>query len=285
MATLHVNCVYGDDHVRHLEDVLIPSLAEASKQTVQFNCINYDGTSDRTVLAGERHGVRVLNLDNTADVAIGFAEGHNTLFLARRPDRFFISINPDCIPQPGCIDALVARYRSAQDAAIVEGRQWPFEHPKEFDPVTLETPWASGAFQLIDAEFYRSIGGMDARYFLYLEDVDLSWQAWLRGLRVYYEPEAVVIHFSGSPFYRSDLVENEMYFSIRNFILISRKFFGFEGERKAMELARNHPDEKLVTLAMGDIAENFKDFGPSEYVGKEDPRVKILGFCCFHEMR
>ena len=61
-------------------------------------------------------------------------------------------INPDCVPLPGSIDRLIER--KTDKVAIVEGRQWPFEHPKKYDQKTLETPWASGAFELIDSDFY-----------------------------------------------------------------------------------------------------------------------------------
>ena len=76
---------------------------------------------------------------------------------------------------------------------------------------------------------------MDELYFLYAEDVDLSWRAWLKGYRVLYEPAAQIIHFTNGRFERDDLISNEQYYGLRNFILISRKFFGKKGEESAVK--------------------------------------------------
>jgi GT2 family glycosyltransferase len=195
-------------------------------------------------------------------------------------------INPDTIPQPGCIDALIARYKSAAgQAAIIEGRQWPFDHPKEFDPLTLETPWASGAFCLVDAEFYRSVGGMDETYFLYMEDVDLSWRAWLNGYAVLHEPAAAVAHFSGGRFYRRDLVSREARHSFRNFLILAKKFFGTAGEQQALDYIRDAADKDLARLAIQEYWGSYRKKTSSRYVGHHHPQVKIVGLNCFHNTK
>jgi GT2 family glycosyltransferase len=247
--------------------------------------MNYDGRSDAAIESGVRHGINIVNIARNDKGVLGFAEAHNILFNRAVSGDCFVIVNPDCIAQPGAVDALVERYRASPGAYIVEGRQWPFEHPKEFDPLTFETPWASGAFQLIDSLFYRSVGGMEERYFLYMEDVDLSWQAWLRGGRVLYEPAAAIMHFSGGNYYREDIVSNELYYSIRNFVLLCRKFFGRHGDERARKMMKAHPDRDLVALAFDDLDQNFRDFEPADYATRSHPRVKVTGLCQFHEMR
>ncbi|NKW80872.1 glycosyltransferase family 2 protein [Ochrobactrum pecoris] len=182
---------------------------------------------------------------------------------------------------------MIDRYDATKKpVGIVEGRQWPFEHPKEYDPLDLTTPWASGAFCLFDTELYRSIGGMDERFFLYLEDVDVSWRMWLRGASVVYEPRAVTTHFTGGYFYRNDLVENEKFFSIRNFILLSRKFFGEEGEEKALEMLKDFPDKEVVAAAVKDVNENFQSLRHIEGIDlTKAPQIKVTGINQFHEIR
>ncbi len=54
-----------------------------------------------------------------------------------------------------------------------------------------------GAALLIKREVFSALGGFDARYFAYLEDVDLCWRAWLAGYEVHYAPEAVAFHRYG----------------------------------------------------------------------------------------
>ncbi|GLU26091.1 hypothetical protein Brsp01_13240 [Brucella sp. NBRC 12950] len=217
---------------------------------------------------------------------IGFAEAHNILAKGIA-EPLFIIINPDCILHDGAIDMLIERYNATKKpVGIVEGRQWPFEHPKEYDPLDLTTPWASGAFCLFDAEQYRKIGGMDERFFLYLEDVDISWRMWLQGASVIYEPRAVATHFTGGYFYRDDLVENEKFYSIRNFILLSRKFFGKEGEEKAIKMLRNFSDQEVVSASLRDIRDNFEAFEPLKDLDlMKFPQIKVTGINQFHEVR
>lgn len=283
---IDVNCVYGRDHYRHLNEILIPSLVAATTRKIHFNVINYAGPSDLEIFKNAPPSIKITISQQNTGKAIGFAEAHNILAKSVTSPAFII-INPDCILHDYAIDRLIERYASTKKpVGIVEGRQWPFEHPKEYDPLDLTTPWASGAFCLFDTELYRSIGGMDERFFLYLEDVDISWRMWLRGALVVYEPRAVTTHFTGGYFYRDDLLDNEKLFSIRNFILLLRKFFGEDGEKKALELLKDFPDKEVVVASIKDINENFQSFSRLEGIDlTKTPQIKVIGVNQFHEVR
>ncbi|MFL9829189.1 hypothetical protein ABTU92_30740, partial [Rhodoplanes sp. SY1] len=143
-----------------------------------------------------------------------------------------------------------------------------------------------GAFLLFDDSFYRSVGGMDQRYLLYTEDVDLSWRAWIAGYKVVYEPRAAIIHFSGGRFYREDILSNETFYSLRNFIFISRKYFGRAGELRALNLLSKVHDKALVLAVKASYRSDQKpdlqrDFG--NY--RVHPMMKITGLNLFHEVR
>lgn len=287
IGPIQVQCVYGERHIPLVRDVLIPSLQRSSSLDIVFLAANYDNTSS---LALEDHragrNVEVRNVRLQHEGRAGFAEAHNGLFQSSKPGSAFVIINPDCILQPGAIDALISRKsRADEKVAIVEGRQWPYDHPKEYDQRSLHTPWASGAFCLIDTAFFEEVGGLDPIYFLYLEDVDLSWRAWHHDYTVLHEPEAVVAHFSGHQFYRDDLVENELYYSLRNFLVISRKFFGPRGEQNALDLLLRHPDQEIARLAVDDFRNNLAHRISDQYAGKIHPHVKILGVNQFHQLR
>lgn len=47
---------------------------------------------------------------------------------------------------------------------------------------------------LVDVDKYFKIGGFDKNFFMYCEDVDLSWKGWVGGWKCYYCPEAVFVH-------------------------------------------------------------------------------------------
>ncbi len=282
--SINVHCVYGPQHIRHLQNVLIPALQRSTRRRVNFSCLPYKPTDD-PIGSGQIGSVSVIAAINPGQ-HYGFGEAHNAIYKQASPGECFIIINPDCIPQSGSIDYLVDRFISSQrKAGIVEGRQWPFEHPKEYDPLTLDTPWASGAFCLINSQMFEEIGGFDPTYFLYLEDVDLSWQSWLAGYNVIYDGNAVVTHFTGGRFYRDDLVESEKYYSLRNFLIISRKFFGQDGESLALSHLHAIKDNPLVTGAIKDYNDNFANDVGKTHPLVDHPKIKIHGFCQFHRMR
>ncbi len=62
-----------------------------------------------------------------------------------------------------------------------------------------ETDYGSAAALLVSAELWRDVGGFDERFRpMFYEDVDLCFQARERGMRVVYEPAAVVVHHEGA---------------------------------------------------------------------------------------
>ncbi|MGH9697590.1 MAG: hypothetical protein ACRD5Z_25835, partial [Bryobacteraceae bacterium] len=163
-----VFCVYGPSNVEFIRDAVVPAFKnESASVPVALHFVNYSG--QQALLKG------IANVKDWSEERSpghwGFGESVNYLFEAARPDGCFILCNPDSFPMQGCLARLMKTYL-AQDAAIVEARQWPSAHPKEFDPKTLETPWASGAFALISSAAFETLDGFDPVYFLYTEDVD-----------------------------------------------------------------------------------------------------------------
>lgn len=62
-----------------------------------------------------------------------------------------------------------------------------------------ETDYGSAAALMVSTRLWQDVGGFDEYYLpMYYEDVDLCFQARERGLRVLYEPGAVVIHLEGA---------------------------------------------------------------------------------------
>jgi GT2 family glycosyltransferase len=138
-----------------------------------------DGTADS--LAGEisslpfrAHILRSIHNN-------GFARGVN-LLAAQSTAEFMFLLNPDSRLEKDCLETLLARAQSDERIGICEARQSPREHWKAWDKTTGETSWCSGAASLIRRKAFDEAQGFDERlFFMYCEDVDLSWRLWQKG--------------------------------------------------------------------------------------------------------
>lgn len=127
---------------------------------------------------------------------IGFGAGANRILRRAMADpdtESVILANPDGAFHPMCIVRLWEASRNSPHA-LIEGRQFPEEHPKTYDRITGATLWASGACLLLPRPLIEALGGFDERFFLYMEDIDLSWRARLQGLGVRMAPSALFMH-------------------------------------------------------------------------------------------
>ena len=125
---------------------------------------------------------------------VGFGRGHNAN-AARCTAPFLLVLNPDCIVEPGVLAPLLEiASNDERRVAAWELRQIPYEHPKAYDPVTLDVPWVSGAATLFRRSTWDAVGGFDPALFMYGEDVDLSWRLRAKGFRLRYLPKLAVVH-------------------------------------------------------------------------------------------
>ncbi|MBL0143146.1 MAG: glycosyltransferase [Betaproteobacteria bacterium] len=179
---------------------LFQSLAQAVGPEDRLALLVQDNSPDRAIAAAiaampECKGGDFKRVDaRSSGENLGFGRGHNAN-AARGSSPWILVINQDCIVEPGALRRLV-EIAVADDARVAawEMRQIPYEHPKAYDPVTLDTPWVSGAATLFRREAYEAAGGFDEAIFMYGEDVDLSWRLRARGWRLTYQPKCAVVH-------------------------------------------------------------------------------------------
>ncbi|ADO71334.1 Glycosyl transferase [Stigmatella aurantiaca DW4/3-1] len=130
---------------------------------------------------------------------LGFGAAHNRLMreaFAAPSTRSYVCLNPDGIPHPRCLAELEAEAARPGKTGLVEARLFPDEHPKPYGPVTHETPWCSGCMLLVTRPLYQEVGGFDERFFMYCEDVDLSWRARAAGFSIRVAPRALIHHYT-----------------------------------------------------------------------------------------
>lgn len=126
---------------------------------------------------------------------LGFARGNNALFRQiPPPGEQLLLVNPDAVIPFHLVSRLRAFAERNTAYGIIEARQIPLEHPKAFDLVTYETGWATGACALYKVEAFEKCDGFDENFFMYCEDVDISWRIRAAGYKVYYCPDTFVYH-------------------------------------------------------------------------------------------
>ncbi len=147
----------------------------------------------------------------------GYGAAGNIGFTASR-SRYVAILNPDARPDPGWLDALVAALEERPDAALATSKLLLKSDPARVNAcgntvhlsgITTcrgllaptdeyrsreDVPAVSGAAFLARREALERIGGFDERFFMYLEDTELSLRARLAGYATVLAPSSQVVH-------------------------------------------------------------------------------------------
>jgi GT2 family glycosyltransferase len=142
---------------------------------------------------------------------LGFGANHNQA--SRRGDAQWLAIlNPDLRLPEDCFSSLLAAAQPGDGLLaprVVDAAGQPEDSVRELltpwqlckrvlgwrQPATASRcDWYAGMFLLVRREAFVAIGGFDPRYFMYLEDADLSLRLRLAGWRTRLVPDAVVVH-------------------------------------------------------------------------------------------
>jgi len=133
-------------------------------------------------------------------------------------------LNPDTEIHEDAIRELMFCFENdGEDIALWELRQFPYEHPKYYNPVTLETSWSSAAACMVRKSAFTEIGGFDENIFMYCEDVDLSWRLRLNGYKLKYVPKAIVYHYC---YEGADVTRPTRFYNIIKYNILLRYKFG-----------------------------------------------------------
>jgi GT2 family glycosyltransferase len=162
-----------------------------------------DGTTE--LLASDYPQVQVVRNDDNLGFAGGVAKG-----LEHVTTPYVVLLNSDATVRPGWLADLLAPLDDATVGAVTSkllfpdgslqsagGYLEPSGYGHDLDTGgddAAEVAYGCGAALALRMAAVREVGGMDPRYFLYYEDVDLSWRLWLAGHRVVFQPTAVVVH-------------------------------------------------------------------------------------------
>lgn len=235
VAVVLVNYNGGDYLRRALE-----SLAAQTVRPQRVIVVDNDSRDASLALASAAYpDVEIL----PAGANLGFAAANN-LAIHRAADCEWIALlNVDACASPDWLEQLLfaaarqpaasffgSQLRDAADPSAIDGTgdqyhvsglAWRRGHGEPAPPVEAPPPQSPVLGPCAAAALYRraalvEVGGFDARFFCYLEDVDLAFRLRLAGHRYEYVPESIVLHVgSGLSGARSDFA---LYHSQRNVV-------------------------------------------------------------------
>ncbi len=208
----------------------------------------------------------------------GSAKGHNRLG-ARCESEYMMIMNPDVLLCPDFFGGMMSMFNDPdKNAGMVEARQTPVEHPKEYDRQTLETDWATTACAIFPTELFRELKGFDSdTFFLYCDDVDFSWRVRLAGKKVYYRPDCVVFHakrLSASGSWQP--TSAEIYYSMESSLLMAYKWSNMKRFHKLYSYFESL-DDKNAQKVIRQFEEMKKNGRLPEQLDRDHKVAKFVG--------
>ena len=229
---------------------LAPLLAHLAQQTVRdFELIFVDnGSHDDSLALVEQgciaYGIPVQLIRNAVNA--GFAPACNQgLALARA--EWVAMLNNDTRPAKTWLEQLLLAGEADRGVGMVASKMLRFHRPDQIDSAGIAVDWAGiawdwrggeadtpdecelveifgpcGGAALYNRRMMLDLGGYDADFFAYLEDVDFAWRARLAGWRCLFQPQARVLHAhsstlgDASPFKRFLLGRNKVWLLAKN---------------------------------------------------------------------
>ncbi|QQS15323.1 MAG: glycosyltransferase family 2 protein [Candidatus Moraniibacteriota bacterium] len=135
--------------------------------------------------------------------------------------------------------------------------------PRSLD-TPFETGFLSGCAPLIKTSVFRIVGLFDERFFLYYEDVDLSYRAKKLGFSIIVHPRVSIEHSeesTGNPDKTYWLVRSGLFFFKKNTWLIGQPFFWLAfGLRRLWNTFRLKRLKNTKSTSILSVRDAFRDF-------------------------
>lgn len=199
----------------------------------------------------------IWNTDNT-----GFAKANNQA-LELASGKYILFLNPDTIVPEDCFEKCISFIQSqknecASGIRMIDGagnflkeskRAFPspstslyklsglakmFKHSKKFTRYHLgylnehenhEVDVLAGAFMLIPRKILQKVGGFDEDFFMYGEDIDLSYRIKKAGFSNWYFSQSSIVHFKGESTKKGSLNYVKMFYKAMG-IFVKKHYAG-----------------------------------------------------------
>lgn len=228
----------------------LPSVIAHSEGEGIEVCVADNASTDNSLemMRREFPDVRLILLDKN----YGFAEGYNRA-LAEVDAEYVLLLNSDVEVTEGWLVPMVEYMDAHPEVAacqpkirsyhrrnefehagacggFMDAYGYPFCRGRMMDTVEVDAGqydtvipvfWATGAALFIRTAEYREVGGLDARFFAHMEEIDLCWRLRSRGRQIVCIPQSIVYHVGGATLNKSN--PRKTYLNFRNNLLMLYK--------------------------------------------------------------
>ncbi|MEO6681486.1 MAG: glycosyltransferase, partial [Ginsengibacter sp.] len=233
--------------LEHCLNSVLTSLKEIESEIIVVDNLSTDGS--KTYFKNRFPQVNFI----WNDTNLGFGKANN-LGLKYATGEYILFLNPDVIIPEDCFEKCISFIQSqdnncALGVKMVDGsgkflkeskRSFPypmtslykltglaylFPHSKIFaryhlghlnDNTNHEVDVLAGAFMMLPRKILMEVKGFDEDFFMYGEDIDLSYRIQQAGFSNYYFAQAPIIHFKGESTKKGSLNYVRMFYSAMN---------------------------------------------------------------------
>ena len=201
----------------------LDSVEEAIEGVVARVVVIDNGSTDDSVARIKSSGkeIEIIALPNNA----GFAAAFNRIF-SYIVTPYYLLLNSDIILKPGCVKKMVDEFKAFPNAGLagvalerengslqssygvypslaselINRSLWQkmkVSRTSKCEPSAFPVDCVVGAVMLVPRETIDKVGGMDERFFFFLEETDWCKRINESGLKVIHLPEIKVVHLQG----------------------------------------------------------------------------------------
>lgn len=247
-----------------LEQCLYAAFKAASKVSSEIIVVDNDSVDGSCQMVAEKFPevIMIANKENA-----GFSKANNQAIRIAKGE-YILLLNPDTVVEEDCFLKIVQFMDKTPDAGglgvkMIDGKGhflpeskrglptpevafWKmsgfsslFPHSKRFGRYHLgyldndqvhEVEVLAGAFMLLRRETLDKVGLLDEDYFMYGEDIDLSYRITKGGYKNYYFPETTIIHYKGESTKKGSINYVKVFYNAM--IIFARKHFSKGNARR-----------------------------------------------------
>ncbi len=210
-------------NVRYFLELCLQSVVAATQDIASEILVVDNNSSDASMEMVQQQFPNVITIENHEN--LGFSKAYNRA-VSKAKGEYVCILNPDTVVAEETFKQLLNFMKSKKKVGIVGcklvdgcGKFLP-ESKRNIPKITValqkiiginrsyyvtnvaakqvaKVPILVGAFMLLSKKKYEALNGFDQDYFMYGEDIDLSYKSILEGYDNYYYGKTTVIHYKG----------------------------------------------------------------------------------------